>query len=512
MKSLLRNSSAGALALLTAGCITSPPHVLSPQYVPGAFTAPITQGAPVWPQAEWWKAFGSDEMTGFIVAAQKDNLDLAAAAARVAQADANWGIAASALFPTIGASGGVTRTGAEHGPSANQFNATLSASYQLNLFGAQFDNLRSADESLKSSQFAQEVVALTVVADTANDYLNVLALRERVDIAQKNIEAAKRILSITQAKVTNGISSNLDLAQQAAQVEGQEAQVPALQESEAEARYALALLLGKLPEGFDVAAKSLDGIVSPPVAPGLSSELLRRRPDVAEAEAALAAAHANLDAARAAFFPSISLTASGGGISSMLSQVLKSSSIGYTLGGSVLETIFAGGERIAATKLASAEQKELVADYRKAVLSAFSDVETSLGQVSSLAEQERLKTEQVTNAAEAFRISEIQYREGVTDLLSVLTAQQVLFTAQDQLVQIKLARIQADIGLYRALGGGWQEAADDATQPIPTPRPDPNAPAQNAPAPSAPMAPATPTPVTPVPGTPGPEPMPGTKG
>jgi len=482
--------------------------VLTTKYAPpDAFTAPITQGAPVWPQADWWKAFGSDEMTSLIEDAHKNNLDLAAAVARVAQADAQSDVAASALFPTVGVSGGVTRSGPQHGPSANQFNASLSASYQQSLFGAQFDNLRSANEALKSSQFAQEVVALTVVSDTADDYLSVLALRERVTIATANIAAANRILTITQAKVTNGISSNLDLAQQTAQLAGQEAQIPALEESEREGRYALALLLGRLPEGFDVAGKSLDGIVSPPVAPGLPSELLRRRPDVAEAEAALASAHADLDAAHAAFFPSISLTATGGGVSSMLSTVLKSSNIGYSIGATLLETIFAGGQRIAETHLARARQEELIADYRKAVLSAFSDVETALGQVASLAEQERLKTVQVTNAAEAFRISEIQYREGVTDLLSVLTSQQVLFTAQDQLVQIKLARIQADIGLYRALGGGWQEAEDDATQVIPTPRPNPNAPA-----PGAPVTPAAPVPVTPVPGTPGPEPLPGTKG
>ena len=298
-----------------------------------------------------------------------------------------------------------------------------------------------------------------------------LALRQRVAIADANIDAANRILTITDAKVTNGVSSRLDLAQQEALVDGQKAQVPALQEQEHEARYALAVLLGRVPEGFDVTSQNLDGFTSPAVAPGLPSELLRRRPDVAQAEAALAAAHANVDAARAAFFPAIGLTASGGVASMALSTLLKSSSLGYSIGASLLQTIFDGGKLIGASRYARAQQTELLADYRLAVLNAFADTETALGQVSSLAEQDKYKTAEVAAATEAFRISEIQYREGVADLLAVLQAQQTLFSAQDQLVQIRLARIQADVGLYRALGGSWSEDAADVTQPIPVSAP-----------------------------------------
>jgi len=309
------------------------------------------------------------------------------------------------------------------------------------------------------------------MTDSADTYLDILALRQRVAIAQSNIDAADRILTITNAKVTNGVSSRLDLAQQQAQVSGQKAQIPALQEQEREARYTLAVLLAHVPEDFDVTATTLDGINAPMVAPGLPSELLLRRPDVAQAEAALAASHADVDAARAAFFPSIDLTTSGGVASTALSALFHGSSLGYSIGASLLQTIFDGGRLIGESKFARARQQELVADYRGAVLNAFADVETALGQVSSLAEQEKYKTDQVTAAGEAFRISEIQYREGVADLLAVLQAQQTLFTAQDQLVQIRLARIQADIGLYRALGGGWSEDAADVTQPIPVSAP-----------------------------------------
>jgi NodT family efflux transporter outer membrane factor (OMF) lipoprotein len=447
-------------------------------------------------------------MTGLITTAQTNNLDLAAAAARVLQAQAQTEISGSALFPSLSLQGEAQRARNGQGgfvtnnnqivgtkpATGNTFGLTLDASYELDFWGKNSAALRSANQLLLASNYAQEVVALTVTRDLGNTYLDVLALRERLDIARQNVDAAKRILAIVQAKVTNGVSSRLDLAQQETQLAAVEATIPALEEQEREARYALAILLGRLPEGFDVAGKNLDGIITPEVAPGLTSEYLRRRPDVAEAEANLASAHANVDAARAAFFPQIDLTGSGGFTSSMLNKLFTGSGFGWSIGASLLQTIFDGGLLEGQFDLSKAQQQELVATYQSTVLNAFSDAETTLGQVSSLADQERLRTEQTRAAAEAFRISELQYREGVTDLLNVLTAQQTLFSAQDTLVQIKLARIQADIGLYKALGGGWSEAADAATQTIP---------AQTTPVQPGPPAPPPPR-TAPIPSTPPP--------
>ena len=473
MKLLLQSASVAVLALAVSGCITAPPPALKLADLPKAFTAPIPEGAPAWPQPDWWKGFGSDEMTGIVADARADNLDLAEAASRVLEAQAEVDIARATLFPSIGVSGSVLHAGAKTGKPVNTFGASLSASYQQNLFGGNIDSVRQALESAKSAKFAEQSVELTITSDTADAYLNVLALRERLKIANDNIKAAKEVLGVTQAKVENGVSSRLDLAQQTAQLASQEAQIPRLEEQEREARYTLALLLARVPEGYDVTAKDLSGITPPAVAPGIPSDLLRRRPDIAEAEAQLAAAHANLDAAHAAFFPSIDLTGSAGYASTALSTLFHGSNLAWSLGGSLLETIFNGGERIGEMRLARAQQEELISSYRATVLQAFSDVETALGQVSSLAEQEKYTKEEVDNAAEAFRISEIQYREGVADLLAVLQSQQTLFTAEDTLVQIKLARIQAEVGLYNALGGGWTEDADDVTQPIPTPKPKP---------------------------------------
>jgi NodT family efflux transporter outer membrane factor (OMF) lipoprotein len=233
-----------------------------------------------------------------------------------------------------------------------------------------------------------------------------------------------------------------------------------LEEQEREARFALAILLGRVPEGFNVKAAELTGIVAPPVSPGIPSSLLQRRPDIAQAEAQLLAAHANVDAARAAFLPAIGLTGQGGYSSSVISTLINPSNLAWSVGASLLQTIFDGGRLTSQRDEAKGREAELVAGYRSTVLNALADVESALGSTASLAEQERLTTEQANSAAEAFRISELQYREGVADLLTVLQAQQTLFGAQDQLIQIKLARLQAGVGLYRALGGGWTVAAD----------------------------------------------------
>lgn len=462
MKIILNSISLAMLTLVAAGCSTSPPVAMKTEELPKAYTAPYVTGAQKELSTEWWKSFSSPELTGFVEAASTGNLDLAVSAARVLQAQAQTGEAASTLFPSVDLNGSARRQGSKiPGTTYNTFGASLSASYELDFWGLAQDNLRVARNSARAAIYARDVEALTVSANVADAYFAVLSLRERVAIAKKNVEAAKRILEITKAKVTNGVSSNLDLAQQTAIVAGEEATVPALEEQEREQRYALAILLGRTPEGFDVKGDTLEGIVAPPVEPGLPSTLLQRRPDIAEAEANLLAAHANLDAARAAFLPAIGLTGSGGYSAAAISNLINPSNLAWSVGASLLQSIFDGGKLTSQRDVAQAEETQLVATYRSTVLNSLSDVETALGSTSSLAERDRLTTEEVDNAAEAFRISELQYREGVVDLLTVLNSQQTLFTSQDTLAQIKLARLEADVSLYSALGGGWTVAADE---------------------------------------------------
>ena len=464
------------LALLLAGCATDVPQVVTPQYRPETFTGPIDASAELWPKPDWWKTFGSDELSGLIAQAESNNLDLAAAASRVLQADAQVTIQRSALFPQItgqaqaeraGGSGGSISSNGNSGSvsgTGNFFGLSLGATYQLDFWGLARDNLRSANEALKSARFAQEVVALTTVAAVANQYMNVLALRRRIAIANENIAAINAILDVIKLKVSAGASSHLDLAQEEAQVESVEAQLPSLEEQELEARYTLALLLGRPPEQFEVRARDLDSLAAPVVAPGLPSELLLRRPDVAQAEANLAAAHANVDAARAAFLPQIGLSADGGFASAALNTLLHSSSFGWDIGANLLQTIFDGGRLAGQQDLAKATQELLIANYRQAVLGAYSDVETALQQVAKNTTAKDHLVREVAAAREAFGIARLQYEHGATDLLTVLQAQQTLFSAEDQLAQATQARLQASVHLYEALGGGWSESPGDRSQ------------------------------------------------
>lgn len=470
---LFRSASMVGLVCGLGACASagrSPePQALEPQKTPSAFAGAIAKDAPIWPSADWWAGFKSPELNDLVLKAQVDNLDVAAAAAQVLQAQAQSKITAAALFPSVDlqASAQRTQTGAGAGgrsATTNAFGLSLDASYQADLWGRTRAQVRSADQLLLASRYARETVALTITADVASTYLDILALRQRIDIAQKNLDAARRILIAVQSRVRNGTGSRLDLAQQETQVQSAEATIPPLQEQEREARYALAILLARPPEQFDVQAQTLDGIAAPDVAPGLPSELLRRRPDVAEAEANLASAYANVDAARAAFLPQIGLTASGGFTSTALKSLLSGPDFGWSLGASLLQPIFDGGQLKGQLALTEAQQQQLVATYRKTTLTAFSDVETALGQTSSLAEQDRERTAQAAAAAEAFAVAERQYDRGVTDLLTLLTTEQALFSAQDELVQIRLAKLQADVGLYQALGGGWTEQTNEVRQ------------------------------------------------
>jgi NodT family efflux transporter outer membrane factor (OMF) lipoprotein len=437
--------------------------------LPHSFEGPAAAMAEIWPQTNWWQNFGAPELTELIARAQSENRDLAVAAARVMQAQAQTTIQRSALFPQIGTQANHVSGGC-HGESCfdflpiKTFGLTFNASYELDFWGLAHANLRAAKEQLKSARFAQRSVALTVAANVADQYLSVLATRRRIAIENEYIAAINGILDVIKLHVKAGATSKLDLAREQAQVEAVQAQLPGLETLEKQSLFALAVLLGQPPEGFDVKAQNMDTILVPVVGAGLPSDLLLRRPDVAQAEANLASAHANVDAARAAFLPQISLTGSGGFISAAIGTLIQGSSFGYSYGANLLQSIFDGGKLAGQKALAEATQKEFVAAYQSAVLNACADVETVLVQVANAGKAEDHLRREAEAAREAFEISQLQYRQGAADLLTVLQAQQTLFSAEDQLAQTALDDRQAAVHLYEALGGGWVESPDDRTQ------------------------------------------------
>jgi NodT family efflux transporter outer membrane factor (OMF) lipoprotein len=281
-------------------------------------------------------------------------------------------------------------------------------------------------------------------------------LRGRLVIVRENLAIAERVFKVVDSRVRNGAASALDLARQQAAVLTQRAAIPQLDLQERQTLFALAILLGRSPEGFDTAASAVTGLAVPRVAPGLPAQLLVRRPDLASAEAQLAAANANVAAARAALLPGIGLTGSAGLASDVLLNFLNGPTATLAIGASLLQPIFDGARLRTQVNVAASRERELVENYRKAVLAALADVESALAAGGRMAEQELLQEKVVEQARLALRLAEIRYREGADDLLTALDAQRTLFQAEDQLAQIRLSRLQGSVGLFKALGGAWK--------------------------------------------------------
>jgi NodT family efflux transporter outer membrane factor (OMF) lipoprotein len=284
----------------------------------------------------------------------------------------------------------------------------------------------------------------------------VLAAQDRLRVARQNLVSAKRVADLIAQRLAAGTASALETAQQQSVVDTINASIPPLEQTLAQYKNALAVLMARSPESVRVRGGSLNAIAIPRVTPGLPSELLAQRPDIREAESQLAAANANVSNARAQFLPSITLTGEGGYQSAVLKTLLRPESAFYSLTAGLTQPIFEGGRLLGNLDLQTGRQDELLQNYRKAVISAFSDVETALTNVRNTAARERLQRAVVESSRRAFDISEQRLREGTIDLVTVLQTQQTLYTAQDTLVVARLAHIQALVGLYQALGGGWK--------------------------------------------------------
>lgn len=433
------------------------------------------------PPLDWWRAFRSRELTEIIEAAREGNLDIAAAIARIVQADANARIAGAALLPIIDLNGNaqenqqskttgstnvisISRSGASVAIITHNLTATLNASYEIDFWGKNRSLVRAAEETAVATRYDREVVGLTTLVAAANAYFQVLATQDRLRVARQNLESATRVLNLINQRLQAGTASALDTAQQESLVNNLRAVIPPLEQILRQNRVALAVLMGRSPESVKIRGGSLRSIAYPRVTPGLPSELLAQRPDIREAEANLAAANANVVNARAQFLPSIQLTGDGGYESAILKLLLRPESVIYTAAASLTQPIFHGGQLLGNLDLQKGKQDELLQTYRKAVISGFADVENALDAIRQTAERERLQREVVTSSRRAFDIAEQRLREGTVDLVTVLQTQQTLYVADDALVQARLAHVQAIVSLYQALGGGWLpkpiEAAD----------------------------------------------------
>jgi NodT family efflux transporter outer membrane factor (OMF) lipoprotein len=420
------------------------------------------------PKLDWWRSFHSRELTSIVEQAQQANLDIAAAVARIVQADAQARIAGAALLPAIQLNGDAsharssrnsrTVNGTSVGGGSverDNYQASLAASYEIDFWGKNRSALRAAEETAVASRFDREVVALTTVATAANAYFSVLAAQDRLKAARDNLKSANRVLDLIKQRVEAGTASALETAQQESVVATQRAAIPPLEQTLKQNRTALAILMARSPERVHVRGGSLDAIAIPRVTPGLPSELLTQRPDIREAEANLASANANVENARAQFLPSITLTGEGGYQSAVFKTLLQPESAFYTLAAGLTQPIFDAGRIQGNFDFQKGRQDELLQTYRKTVITAFGDVENALDAVRQTALRERLQRDVVTSSRRAFDISEDRFRQGTIDLVTLLQTQQTLYEAQDTLAQARLDRLQAIVSLYQALGGGW---------------------------------------------------------
>jgi len=486
----IRSSGAVLLAasasLCLAGCNVGPKYQRPKLDIPPAYTGPPTlPAAPV--AAGWWHGFRAPDLDRLIAQALVGSPDVQAATARLIQADQATRVAGSPLLPTVNGTLGqnYTRSGNTTGSlfaglpfalgkqpaytDTRTYSAELSASYEVDFWGKNRDALHAAQASARASRYDAQTVWLSTISSIATTYFQALSYRERVGIAQRNVKDAEHVLDAYRAELQVGTADALDVSQQEALVDGYRAAVPPLESGYRQQVIALAILVGIPPEKIELAPARLLDLTLPPVAAGIPADVLRRRPDVQNAEQQLIAQNETVRQDVANFFPSLQLTASGGLSSLALSTITGPGTVVASLASQLTQTIFDNGLKSGTLGEAKGRYQELAADYVKAVLQALSDVETALTQESFDARQESLEAEAVRTAQRSADIARAQLAAGTVNIVTVLNTETTLFNDQDTLAQVRLSRFLALVGLYKALGGGWEYTSADGGLEPPAP-------------------------------------------
>jgi multidrug efflux system outer membrane protein len=458
---------------MLGGCVLDGSKPTLAVATPSSYRAAKAVPAPP-PSIDWASDFHSAELTRLAADAQAGNLDIAAAIARIAQADAQAQIDSAGLYPTLDATGNAQRSFSpgtlkkKRGPfktsAGNTFSLGLTASYALDFWGLNAADARAGRLLAEASRFDRDVVALTTAASVANTYFQVLGAQDRLRIARDNTQIAERVLKAIRSRLAVGTGTAIDVSQQESVAATERASIPPLEQTVFQSKNLLALLLGRTPESENVKGGSLDSLKVPRVPAGIPSQLLLRRPDIAAAEAQLAAANASVYAARAAFFPNIKLSAQGGVESILLRTLFRSDAIFGQMAAGITQPIFDGFNLQGQLELQQGKQTEILQNYRKAILQAFTDVENALIAVEQTSKHERLEAEVVASSRKAYQLTEQRLGEGTIDITTLLNTQQTLFQAQDTLSQIRLQRFLAVVSLYQALGGGWTRDRYPVTQ------------------------------------------------
>lgn len=451
-------------ALVLAGCASVP--AIDPASLPSAPAAfkegdgRWTRAAPAEAQArgEWWKAFSDPVLDDLIARADRSNASIQVAAARLAQARSLVKSADADRLPQVGIGAGAQRSNvfpiATGGAPRTLTNIGADLSYEVDLFGRLAQASRAASLDARARDALLQSTRLLVQAEVAQTYLALRALDTERALVRRTVNTYRATLNLTERRFRAGDVAELDVSRAYTEVAATESEALALDRRRAELEHALAVLVGEVSSEFGL--READWATALPVIPaGVPSTVLTRRPDVSAAQSSLLAAQQRVGVAKAAWFPSVSLTASGGYASSELSDLFKWSARAWGVGALLSLPIFDGGRREAGIQGARAEMDAALAQYREQILVAFRDVEDQLSSLRLLSEQSEAQSRAVSSASRTTALSDARYRNGLVSQLDLLDAQRSELRNRRQALQVRSAQYQATVGLVRALGGDW---------------------------------------------------------
>ena len=456
---LVRLAAAAAAALALAGCAVGPSYQKPEVQPPASFKEAGAEWKPAHPadaapKGKWWEIFNDPILDGLAEQVEASNQALAAAEARYRQASTSVRAARSQLFPTIGASGGATRSRRGDGPTATNYDIGLDVRWEADLWGRvrRLVEASRAGEEASAADLAN--VRLSLQAQLVLAYFQLRVADVQRELLEDTVKAFQASYKVTQNRYAAGVAARVDVVQAESQIRSVEAQLLDTRVTRAQLEHAIAVLIGKAPADFTLEPTKLT-LRIPDIPPGMPSTLLERRPDVAAAERRVAAANARIGVAQAAYFPSLTLSGSGGFASTALSTLISAPSRVWSLGLGLAATVLDFGARGAEVERTRAAYDEAVADYRQTVLTAFQEVEDNLAAQHWLAEEVKVQEDAARLARESVALTVNQYKAGTVSYLNVVQVQATQLAEERQTVQLLGRRLGAAVNLIRALGGAW---------------------------------------------------------
>lgn len=472
-----------ALSLALGGCLLGPDYARPKIDTPATFRFEPAEAADA-ANAAWWEQFQDPVLNQLIATALAENRDVKIAAARVDEFVGQFMSVRSGLLPQMSAGFNASRQRASKstavslpksaGSVYNEFQADLGATWNVDLFGQVRRQTEAAQANLSASEEARRATILTLVASVASSYVTLRSLDRQLEIAKETVASRAESVKVFTARFEGGEVSQMELAQSQSEYEATRATIAQLETQIAQQENALSVLLGRNP-GPILRGRDLAALATPAVPAGLPSDLLERRPDVRQAEQNLVAQNALIGAARALYFPSISLTGVFGSVSSRFSDLFSGPARAWSFAGAVTQPIFTGGNIAGQVHQAEARQQEALFSYQKAIQVAFQQVEDALIAVQKSREQLDIQARQVVALNTYARLARARFEGGYTSYIEVLDAERSLFSAQLNYTQTQGATLTALVNLYMAMGGGWVVKAEGMTAPTPAPVPPPAA-------------------------------------